>query len=142
MPIWEEVQVEDVSVLKDIMVLRKDSDISLQYNRIPITAEKPPDYTDLKDFIEVVLRTPPNTPIVVNCQLGRGRSTLASVVLVLIREWLQFHRPNSQAARINRSLSTSTTMMEVIRPSPDRYSYQVINSASALELAHDCLVTR
>jgi len=141
-PIWEEVQVEDVSVLKEIMVLRKDSEISLQYNRIPITAEKPPDYTDLKDFIEVVLRTPPNTPIVVNCQLGRGRSTLASVVLVLIREWLQWHRPNSQAARIHRSLSTSTTMMEVIRPSPDRYSYQVINSASALELAHERLVTR
>ncbi len=141
MPIWEEVQVEDVSVLKDIMVLRKDSDISLQYNRIPMTAEKPPDYTDLKDFIEVVLRTPPNTPIVVNCQLGRGRSTLASVILVLLREWLQLHRPNS-ATRINRSLSMSTTMMEAIRPSPDRYSYQVINSASALELVHDCLVTR
>ena len=67
-------------VLKDIMESRHCSDnVSLQYCRIPITAEKPPDYADLKELIEVVLRIPPNTPIVVNCQLGRGRSTLASV---------------------------------------------------------------
>lgn len=69
-------------VLKDIMESRHFSDgVSLQYCRIPITAEKPPDYADLKELIEVVLRTPPSTPIVVNCQLGRGRSTLASVCI-------------------------------------------------------------
>lgn len=79
-PIWEEVKPEDVVVLKDVMTSRRDASNSpLHYNRIPITAEKAPDYSDLKDLIEVVLRAPPNTPIVVNCQLGRGRSTLASV---------------------------------------------------------------
>ena len=67
-------------VLKDIMQSRQYlNSVSLQYCRIPITAENPPDYSDLKDLIEVVLRSPPNAPIVVNCQLGRGRSTLASV---------------------------------------------------------------
>ncbi len=80
MPIWEEVKPEDVVVLKDVMAARRDANSTpLQYNRIPITAEKAPDYSDIKDLIEVVLRAPPNTPIVVNCQLGRGRSTLASV---------------------------------------------------------------
>jgi protein-tyrosine phosphatase len=74
-PIWEEVKNEDVVVLKDVMANRQ----GLQYSRIPITAEKPPDYSDLKELIEVVLRNSSNTPIVVNCQLGRGRSTLASV---------------------------------------------------------------
>jgi hypothetical protein len=79
-PVWEEVHPDDVLVLKDIMSARHEiSSVTLQYNRIPMTAEKPPDYADLRDLIEVVLRTPPNTPIVVNCQLGRGRSTLASV---------------------------------------------------------------
>lgn len=79
-PVWEEVHPDDVLVLKDIMGARHEiNGVNLQYNRIPITAEKPPDYGDLRDLIEVVLRTPPNTPIVVNCQLGRGRSTLASV---------------------------------------------------------------
>ena len=79
-PVWEEVQNDDVVVLKDIMVARRElDDVILQYNRVPITAEKPPDYSDLKELIEVVLRNSPDTPIVVNCQLGRGRSTLASV---------------------------------------------------------------
>ena len=79
-PIWEEVKDEDVVVLKDIMSNYQGlDDVLLQYNRIPITAEKPPDYSDLKELIEVVLLNSSNTPIVVNCQLGRGRSTLASV---------------------------------------------------------------
>ena len=81
-PVWEEVQNKDVVVLKDIMAARRElNDVILQYNRIPITAETPPDYSDLKELIEVVLCTPPDTPIVVNCQLGRGRSTLVSVRL-------------------------------------------------------------
>lgn len=126
-PVWEEVQRADVSVLKDIMTSRGDTEVSLHYIRIPITAEKPPDYTDLKDFIELALGTPPDTPIVVNCQLGRGRSTLASIILVLIKEWLQFHQPITPSTiRTKRTLSIA--MMEPIQPPPDRYSYQVINS--------------
>lgn len=67
-------------VLKDIMAARQSTgDVDLQYYRIPITAERPPDFADLSELIEVVLRTSTSTPIVVNCQLGRGRSTLASV---------------------------------------------------------------
>lgn len=80
MPIWEKVLPENVVVLKDVMASRSDGkDVSLQYIRIPITAAKPPDYADLKELIQVVVRASPSTPIVVNCQLGRGRSTMASV---------------------------------------------------------------
>lgn len=79
-PVWEEVTEENVLVLKDVMAARRaTSGIDLHYSRVPITAERPPDFADLGDLIGVVLRTSPNTPIVVNCQLGRGRSTLASV---------------------------------------------------------------
>lgn len=77
---WEEVAAGDVMVLKDIMAARQSTGgVELQYYRIPITAERPPDFADLSELIEVVLRTSRDTPIVVNCQLGRGRSTLASV---------------------------------------------------------------
>ncbi|KAF9561985.1 hypothetical protein CPC08DRAFT_707027 [Agrocybe pediades] len=128
-PIWEEVQPEDVLVLKDIMAARLDrKDFSLQYSRIPITAEKPPDYADLKELIEVVLRSSLNTPIVVNCQLGRGRSTLASIILLLIRQWLQIHgstTPTTPLAR-RRTLTMSTTTTESSKPV--RRSYQVINN--------------
>lgn len=128
-PVWEEVRREDVSVLKDIMRSRREGEVSLQYSRIPITAEKPPDYADLKDFIDVALRTPPDTPIVVNCQLGRGRSTLASIILVLIKEWLQIHQPTMPSVtKTGRSMSISMALMDPIKPPPVRYSYQVINS--------------
>lgn len=80
-PIWEEADVANVVVLKDIMASRRNAnDVELYYTRIPITAERPPDFADLNELIDVVVRTDSsNTPIVVNCQLGRGRSTLTSV---------------------------------------------------------------
>ena len=79
-PVWEDVEPGNVVVLKDIMEQRRDAyGIELIYDRIPITAERPPDFNDLTEMIDLVLRSSFDTPIVVNCQLGRGRSTLASV---------------------------------------------------------------
>lgn len=84
-PVWEEVIEENVLVLKDIMEARRDAKgVNLHYTRVPITAEKPPDFADLSDLIDVVMRTSISTPIVVNCQLGRGRSTLASVRIAVL----------------------------------------------------------
>ncbi len=81
-PVWEEVRPGDVAVMKDVMSARKVSydDVDVCYRRVPITAERPPDFSDFSDLIAVMLG--PNmthTPIVVNDQLGRGRSTLTSV---------------------------------------------------------------
>jgi hypothetical protein len=86
-PIWEEVQPEDVAVLKQIMASRQsDSGIEVQYARIAITAERPPDMSDISELMELVVRADSmNTAIVVNCQLGRGRSTLTSVRIALDR---------------------------------------------------------
>ena len=81
-PIWEEVNCGDIRVLKDVMAERKHPALQLElgYARIPITAERPPDFTDLSELIEVMMRSNANNvPIVINCQLGRGRSTLTAV---------------------------------------------------------------
>jgi len=85
--IWEEVQPEDVAVLKDIMTSQQSGcGIEVQYARIPITAERPPDLSDISELMELVVRTDSmNTAIVVNCQLGRGRSTLTSVRIALVK---------------------------------------------------------
>lgn len=57
-----------------------DGHAEVNYARIPITAERPPDYSDITELMDVVLKNnTSDTPIVVNCQLGRGRSTLTSV---------------------------------------------------------------
>lgn len=80
---WEEVNPENVCVLKDVMAERRyDADIELSYVRIPMTAERPPDFSDLSDLIDVVVRNSgTDAPMIINCQLGRGRSTMTSVSL-------------------------------------------------------------
>ena len=84
-PVWEEVDPENVLVLKEVMAKRHSlaGGVDLNYARIPITAEKPPDFSDLSELIDVVIRNnASNTPMVINCQLGRGRSTLTSVSVI------------------------------------------------------------
>lgn len=81
-PVWEEVRPGNVAVMKDAMSVCKASydDVDVFYRRVPITAERSPDFSDFGELFAVMLG--PNmthTPIVVNDQLGRGRSTLTSV---------------------------------------------------------------
>ncbi|KAJ7081810.1 inositol hexakisphosphate-domain-containing protein [Mycena belliarum] len=132
-PVWEEIQKADVVVLKDVMASHKATDgLELDYHRIPMTAERPPDFSDLQDLIDVVLASSNNTPIVVNCQLGRGRSTLASIILLLIRQWLESRRlPTTPETPRNkrRTLSMmSLPPMDPVEPSKNRHSYQIINN--------------
>lgn len=100
-PVWEEVQPAQVAVLKEVMAKQAPPhNLPLHYHRIPITSEKPPDFSDISDLMDVVLRTgPENGVIVVNCQLGRGRSTLTSVsgslILQTVLTRLKILRPRS-----------------------------------------------
>ena len=81
-PIWEDARPESITVMKEAMASKTNlsEEVELVYARIPITAEKVPDFEDLSELMDVVIRThASDTPIVLNCQLGRGRSTLTSV---------------------------------------------------------------
>lgn len=108
------------------------SDVALHYSRIPITAEKPPDFSDFSELIDVVMGANiTSTPIVVNCQLGRGRSTLTSIILVLIQQWLESNKPSQRPSLANM---THPTMESVVLDRPvRRQSYVIINSS----LFHD-----
>ncbi|KAI0768012.1 inositol hexakisphosphate-domain-containing protein [Trametes elegans] len=135
-PIWEEVDCDNIMVLKDVMADRKHvaEGVDLSYARIPITAERPPDFVDLSELIEVMIRcNSSEAPIVLNCQLGRGRSTLTAVILLLIKQWL------ARAARLNypstpgplkRSLTASSTatVEGYVPHHTTRHSYQIINN--------------
>jgi hypothetical protein len=81
-PVWEEVEKDGVSVFKDLMGDRQSSDCTarVQYHRVPITAEQAPDFSDISHLLELIIKSDlQNTAIVLNDQLGRGRSTMASV---------------------------------------------------------------
>ncbi|KAF9067827.1 inositol hexakisphosphate-domain-containing protein [Rhodocollybia butyracea] len=136
-PVWEDVDPANVVVLRDIMESRRHAfGVELVYDRIPITAERPPDFSDLNELIDAVLRCSTDTPIVVNCQLGRGRSTLASIILTLIRQWLDTNRPKTPTTpRINPMfiLSMSPAVPNSAQdtekqPPKQRTSYQIINN--------------
>ncbi|CAL1716907.1 unnamed protein product [Somion occarium] len=134
-PVWEEVDPSNVLVLKEVMAQRRHSQggAELNYVRIPITAEKPPDFTDLTELIDVVIRNnASNSPIVLNCQLGRGRSTLTSVIIVLIQQWLSnwSKTPSSPKVAYRDLTSTSITTLDGVDGSRSerRQSYQVINN--------------
>ncbi|KAG1860386.1 inositol hexakisphosphate-domain-containing protein [Suillus subluteus] len=132
-PIWEEVRSPNVAVLKDIMASRKSRHgLDLQYVRIPITSERPPDFADISELMDLVLRTDSSrTVTVVNCQLGRGRSTLTSVLIVLIQQWLNDSRALSQWSPRTEHGSLSMSMTSDMfqdEPGNKRHSYQVINN--------------
>ncbi|KAG1804399.1 inositol hexakisphosphate-domain-containing protein [Suillus subaureus] len=142
-PIWEEVQSSNIAVLKDIMASRKSRHgLDLQYVRIPITSERPPDFADISELMDLVLRTDSSrTVTVVNCQLGRGRSTLTSLI-VLIQQWLNDSRALSQWSPRTESHSLSMSMTSDMfqdEPGNKRHSYQVINSTYTTKIETDLL---
>ncbi|KAH9856633.1 inositol hexakisphosphate-domain-containing protein [Lenzites betulinus] len=132
-PIWEEVESDNIMVLKDVMAERRHvtEGVELGYARIPITAERPPDFSDLSELIEVMIRcNASEAPIVINCQLGRGRSTLTAVILLLIKQWLARAtrlRDPSTPGPLKRSLSMPPFDGQVPQHTP-RHSYQIINN--------------
>lgn len=148
-PQWEEVSAEDIETLQDVMAKVskevKDSRVSvvtdagmdcppgqegvkeLDFRRIPFTAEKPPDYEDMTALLQIVLRAQ-GSAVVNNCQLGRGRSTLASVIVLLIAQWLQQHKSANGAAAESLLLldeNDASTRKQARRPV---LSYHLINS--------------
>ncbi|KAG8783281.1 hypothetical protein FRC12_019885 [Ceratobasidium sp. 428] len=132
-PIWDEADPKDITVPKDIMSSRV-GEIEIAYTRIPITSERPPDFSDIESLINVVIRTDSErTPIVLNCQLGRGRSTIASIVVLLLQEWLRSSRGRAPSRTPRRGMSMlSIPSMEREREDgrkpPPRHSYQIINN--------------
>ncbi|EJD48990.1 hypothetical protein AURDEDRAFT_161927 [Auricularia subglabra TFB-10046 SS5] len=128
-PVWEAVKPEDVEVLKEVMASRKSRNgVELVFSRIPITAERAPDPTDISELLELVMRLDSdNTPIVLNCQLGRGRSTMASIIVLLAQQWLHSSRIPSTPGRPHMTRN-QTTRPGVELPNPQQRSYQSINN--------------
>ena len=77
-PIWETINASDVKTLREIMddvTKTTDAGKNLSYYRIPITAEKAPDFSDVRAIVEIVSQLDvENSSIIVNCQLGTSLS--------------------------------------------------------------------
>lgn len=135
-PIWEEARDCDVAVLKEVYASKRNiNGVKLHYSRVPITSERPPDFHDITDLMEVVIRThSARTPIIVNCQLGKRRSTVTAIIVKLIQNWIQgTHGPSKTPKTPKTGMERFTFSMSVIEQhgnpiSKRRPSYQVINN--------------
>ncbi|KZV73066.1 hypothetical protein PENSPDRAFT_575124 [Peniophora sp. CONT] len=142
-PVWEDARPGDIAVMKEVMNSRRThssadglSSLDVSYVRVPITAEHPPDFSDFGALIALALSTDmASTPIVLNDQLGRGRSSLAAVILILIQNWL--HRDRGRTAPTAPKMIQRSQSMSRINGVGDagmneapirRQSYQVINN--------------
>jgi protein-tyrosine phosphatase len=150
-PIWEETSPEDVQTLQEVMShitrqlderslpeldgTRNDveqevvdlQNVHLIYRRQPITAEKPPHFEDIASLTRAVIRseTQSNACLVLNCQLGRGRSTLISILALLVSRWLQKYTKDAKQSAAKEDVSLQRSHGTQSRPP---FSYHLINS--------------
>ncbi|KAG0177898.1 hypothetical protein DFQ29_004184 [Apophysomyces sp. BC1021] len=100
-PAWEEVAIEDILTVREVMESVSeeishgvDDDgskrIFLDYYRIPITAEKAPEWRDFDDLRSLLAHMElSKTSVVMNCQIGLGRSTIGTVIATLLIRWMR-----------------------------------------------------
>ncbi|KAM0753591.1 hypothetical protein T439DRAFT_322487 [Meredithblackwellia eburnea MCA 4105] len=132
-PVWEVVEDErSIKTLREVMddakkKLGLEKEGRFAYRRIPITAEKSPDFSDVREIVEIVAKLDvERSAVIVNCQLGRGRSTRAQVLITLVQRWLQnaghglpnpdsnvTHTPRLSYTVINNLLRTIRSGQEV-----------------------------
>ncbi|KZT41862.1 hypothetical protein SISSUDRAFT_1069720 [Sistotremastrum suecicum HHB10207 ss-3] len=137
-PTWEDVASGDVHVLKEIMEKRQfgEGRVKLVYHRVPITSEQSPDFSDISQIWDVITRSDlQNNPIVLNDQLGRGRSTMASMIVFLLQRWLSqkslaqsISMTRMRSTKSRRRSSATRTEDEVPRRTTPKQSYQPINN--------------
>ena len=75
---WEDVLASNVLTLNSVFT-------SINYSRIPITAEGIPEPSDFEQLVQVLINC--TGPVVVNCQMGIGRSTMVLSIAILVYNW-------------------------------------------------------
>ncbi|OCF37043.1 hypothetical protein I316_00947 [Kwoniella heveanensis BCC8398] len=132
-PVWESVEKSDVASIREIMddAAASSKEVHLNFVRIPITSESSPDFHDITEILELCMRTDLNSSaIILNDQLGRGRSSTTAVIVLLIQQWLK----SGRTAHAPRSLTPHTPsrgkthLLKKSTTSAPRTSWQIINS--------------
>lgn len=121
-PVWEDVRPDEVQTVRQLMDKARGASakVDLEYRRLPLTAMSTLDFQDVQELFSLCLRNDlRHTVIILNDQLGRGRSTLASVFVKLTVGWIQQKQEDAGSA-------PKTPRIKPTRQS--RSSWQIINS--------------
>ncbi len=108
-----------------------------------MTAEKPPDFSDISELLSTVLQANvERSPIVLNCQLGRGRSTMTAVLILMIANWLkqgQGKHAEPKLREIGGDEDASTSAKDKSRSDEPGLSSSAQNSGSTTPFAHETI---
>ncbi|WWC73457.1 uncharacterized protein I206_107427 [Kwoniella pini CBS 10737] len=132
-PVWESVEAVDVASLREVMddAAATSKNVHLQFIRIPVTSETSPDFHDITELLDLCMRTElTRSAIVLNDQLGRGRSSTTAVIVLLIQKWLKSGRTSSSVHSLTPNTPSRGRPGLLKKPPLDtsRTSWQVINS--------------
>lgn len=96
-PCWLSLEKDsDVLTLAEVFQQLHQSFPSLQYRRLPITAEEPPEAEHFDAIMKMVLMNPPGKcHLIFNCQMGVSRSTVGAVIAALVNRW-RCSRPDDE----------------------------------------------
>ncbi|KAL7332462.1 hypothetical protein PS15p_204505 [Mucor circinelloides] len=144
---WEEVDLQDIMTVREVMEfaaleIQQERELSdnddneeqsrrnlvnnlLEYHRVPITAEKAPEWRDFDDLTSLVTGVDlSKTAIIMNCQVGLGRSTTGTIIATLLTRWI---RPKNNISSSNSSVRSSRSEL-ALQSSVQYPNYQIINS--------------
>ncbi|KAK9861491.1 hypothetical protein WJX84_004658 [Apatococcus fuscideae] len=85
---WEPVTKANVQTPLDVYKCLNEEGYSLEYLRVPVTDEKAPKERDFVVLQRRIWDKPPDTALIFNCQMGRGRTTTGMIIgsLLLLRQ--------------------------------------------------------
>jgi len=89
-PVWTKVDISEgssaIQTPRDLYKMMA-TEFNLVYHRVPITDEQAPKVTDYDAISKIVRNLPIDSPLVFNCQMGRGRTTTGLCVATALRLW-------------------------------------------------------
>jgi protein-tyrosine phosphatase len=95
-PVW--CDVSSVQTPREVFTeLLSQLKVELKYTRLPITTEQPPEIKDFDDLLTILEEYDDTTSVIMNCQIGVGRSTTGMVMCYLVDYWKK-HSTDSLAA--------------------------------------------
>ncbi|KAJ3357018.1 hypothetical protein HDU83_009188 [Entophlyctis luteolus] len=126
-PVWEECTQEYVLTVREVVELLQNEGHPILYYRVPLTAERAPDPGEMDDLVTILSKIDlQNTAIVLNCQVGLGRSTVGTIVASLVLDWL--HGPKSANLSSSSYLDLPNLQLDAVKPASKPLNYQVIHS--------------
>lgn len=81
---WEPVSSDSVKTPLEVYEELQVEGYLVDYERVPITDEKPPKEQDFDILVSKISQADINTKIIFNCQMGRGRTTTGMVIATLL----------------------------------------------------------